>query len=246
MLRNVCVRVIAAAAIVIVATIIVTRSDTELYHPSEYNTSNAARTTQVASDKLFGIKPEGWTAVFTGVLALFTAVLTGVSSIQIYYLDRSEKIARRTAQAAKIAAVAARDQVRLAKDASETPLRAYLDVDEIVFVSTGIRITILNKGRTPAQGIVVRYSRDYSVDGVGYENSGVIDTGIQIAPESADYVTIEDRDIRSLQPVNDDIAVLFDVTIDYDDWFGNRRQCDLTFRISARTGITENRRYRAN
>ncbi len=65
------------------------------------------------------------------------------------------------------------------------PSRAYLAIGDIRASNDAIQITATNKGKTPAQNIIVRYSLDYSGDDhrQGRHDFGVIDTGLQIAPE---------------------------------------------------------------
>lgn len=67
-------------------------------------------------------------AVFTLVLAFATVALGVIATIQIGFLDRSERIATETAQAAKASAEAAQDQIQLSRRALVQTQRAFVNL----------------------------------------------------------------------------------------------------------------------
>lgn len=95
-------------------------------------------------------------AAYTGLLALFTAVLIGVSGFQIYFLNRADVTSRRSAIAARRAAIAAGRTVKTMEDTAERQLRAYVLVTAVRIENIGggnapeAIVTIKNCGQTPA------------------------------------------------------------------------------------------------
>jgi hypothetical protein len=107
---------IVVAFLIIVAVLFATRPQVEIQYSSDrQEQTQAAANTQIDNDKLFGVKPEGWTAIFTGVLALFTVILTVVSFVQIRFLIKADYIAHIAADAALKSANAAKDAVELSE-----------------------------------------------------------------------------------------------------------------------------------
>ncbi|HEY8031133.1 MAG TPA: hypothetical protein VIF02_01830 [Methylocella sp.] len=74
----------------IVAAFFATRPQYPYEHKGDTCTSNTYSNNET-KERLFGVSAEGWTAIFTAVLAGFTFVLAGVSIIQIDFLTRADK-----------------------------------------------------------------------------------------------------------------------------------------------------------
>jgi hypothetical protein len=101
-LKSSLIRVIAGTGLIVVAVLLATRPQIKTqYCDSRDNQPNSIACPKVDDDKILGVGPDGWTAIFTGVLALFTAVLTSVSFIQIRFLIKADETARISADAAK-------------------------------------------------------------------------------------------------------------------------------------------------
>jgi hypothetical protein len=66
-----------------------------------------SRYTRKLPPSFLGIRPDAWTAIFTGVLSLFKLALAIVAAVQIYFLTKADKTARVAAEAAKTSAQAA-------------------------------------------------------------------------------------------------------------------------------------------
>jgi hypothetical protein len=110
--------------------------------------SNAAPTNRAIEPS-----PETLIARYTYWLAVFTAILAIVSAVEIYYLVRTDKTARLSAEAAR-------------KSAESLPRieRAYLLVDRISFSSGSgqimAQLRFKNFGKTPA--IVTKYQNNFT------------------------------------------------------------------------------------
>jgi hypothetical protein len=110
--ENAILRFIAVAIMIVVAAISITQSNgSNGYSEAEYNTSG--RAAEPKQPESFWQKTEtDPVAAFTGTLAIFTFALVVISAVQIYYLNRSDKTARLTAEAALKAAEASQLQAR--------------------------------------------------------------------------------------------------------------------------------------
>jgi hypothetical protein len=101
-------RFIAVATMIIVATIAVTQFNGHNGDGgAEYNSSSGT-TDQKEPESFWQITETDPVATFTGTLALFTLALVIISGVQIYFLNRSDKTARLTAEAAGLSAIAAK------------------------------------------------------------------------------------------------------------------------------------------
>jgi hypothetical protein len=156
-LANPLITAIATATFIVVAAVFITRPQVEV--PHDTNPSQKSESIERTHEQglgLVGIGPEGWTAIFTAVLALFTGVLTVVSFVQIKYLTRADRTAARTAKAARDAAQIAnrtliasqRAWLRVNVSATNQPIT--LDQNG---ASTVVSFMIINVGNTPAINI---------------------------------------------------------------------------------------------
>ena len=95
-LESIVFRSVVIGTLILVCVFFATRPieyDAHDKHPHEPTKSEI-------SDQFLGIGPEGWTAIFTGVLTVATLALAGVAAVQITYLKRADRTARITAKAA--------------------------------------------------------------------------------------------------------------------------------------------------
>ncbi len=102
----------------------------------------------------FGIGPEGWTAIFTAVLALTTVVLAVVAAVQIEYLRRSDKTARISADAAADANRIAREQIEMTQRARVSILAMSVSRN-VVFGKIVVSCSLQNAGQLPASHVLI-------------------------------------------------------------------------------------------
>jgi hypothetical protein len=93
---------VTVATLCIIAAIFATRLSTQqIYKSCNSPEACADAASKINENGLFGIGPEGWTAIFTGVLTMATIFLAIVAIVQIQYLRRAEQTATAAANAAK-------------------------------------------------------------------------------------------------------------------------------------------------
>ena len=150
-------RGIVVGTLIIVATIFATRPAYEprKEHGGENQTS-AETAPKIKGNGFYGIGPDAWTAIFTGVLTGFTGLLVATAGLQIRFLIRADETARRSADAAKIAAEAAKQSA----DATLSVERPFIFIEakpETLAQKDGpdvsefaIYLSFTNMGRVPA------------------------------------------------------------------------------------------------
>lgn len=95
-------------------------------------------------------------AQYTFWLFLATAALAAASCLQLWFLIRTDKTARISADAARQSAVAAQESVRLASETAQMELRAYVYIDALEIRNFGTEkpleawLMLKNSGNTPA------------------------------------------------------------------------------------------------
>ena len=140
------IRIIAVSALMILATILATRPRFKIeYCQTPDHESGSGACSQVDNDKILGIGADGWTAIFTGMLTLFTFVLAVVSITQIKYLIRADKNALVSADAAKKAA----DVAQSALEGIERPYVLFEIAGENLNVALNPNLPEELKGRRP-------------------------------------------------------------------------------------------------
>ena len=156
LLRDLLFHVTVVGTLIIVAAFFATRPEyTQIHYSYAYNSD--INSSNEIKEKLLGISSEGWTAIFTGVLALFTLALVMVSSVQIYFLTRADETGRIAADAANLnarAAVGAELPIVFAGTfvvgpAKGSPFSVIGQLPSVPIVS----LKFHNYGRTPAEMI---------------------------------------------------------------------------------------------
>jgi hypothetical protein len=176
------VQLIAAASAIIfllsLATISYLSSPPSGY-PSEQQSTTESKAKQQAKEQhsLRGFVrfmfPDA-ISIFTFWLVLATVALGIVAVVQIGLLNRAERIATESANAAKESAEATKSAVNLSDRRTELQLRAYVfpDVQRVINISVGqkpiIQILFRNTGRTPAYHLTSWYGADLRM----YPNTG--------------------------------------------------------------------------
>ncbi len=241
--RDLIFRAIALAALIVVAIILGRNYSNQVDgHNSRQNTEERRESAdeRIADYTLW----LDWVtfALAASTLGLWVATWRGLVA-QSRDTRRSLKIAKAAADAAHRSADIAKKQIALAETAAETPLRAYIAVSSITYTGNGVvKIKLVNKGKTPAQGMVLSY---YAYDNTGYATEKTSAVQRQVAPDSEECFEIVDEDIIR-QFARDISKFIFDVTIRYVDWFDHHREAKLSFSISIPNGAVNNQRYTTN
>jgi hypothetical protein len=179
-------------------------------------------------------------ANWTEALAWLTGVLAVVSTVQIIFLFRADKTANinaraasRGAEAAMKAATVGQEQLLLARETAETPLRAYLGVSsvELNTYANELSFTVGNNGQTPAKSVTVEWQRDALGDprGTPAKIEIIKPSSIQIAPQSWQKYVFRDADLAdAFRAPGGPSEVNVRIEIGFIDWFEKQRTCLLT------------------
>ena len=132
----------------IVAAFFATRPQYPYEHKVDTCNSNTYSNNET-KEKLIGISPEGWTAIFTGVLAVFTIVLASVSIIQIDFLTRADNNA---VESNKITRDVFLAENRPWLSIKVEPISG-LEYDDDGDATIEVKFTISNTGRMPAVNV---------------------------------------------------------------------------------------------
>lgn len=101
---------------------------------ADQNQAAKSEAKKEAKEKLFGVSPEGWTAIFTAVLAVFTIILAA-STIGLYCAgERQLKITRRIAAKQSLQT---RKSLAIAKESADV---AKMSADALMATERGILI----------------------------------------------------------------------------------------------------------
>jgi hypothetical protein len=157
-LENNCFLAIVIATLIITASLFTTSPNSEPRQAAAQEKTESTATEQKKPESTW----EFWTktttdpvAAYTGVLAVFTLALVCVSAIQIYFLIRSDKTARITAEAALASNNQTRDlfiaETRPWLNLSDPEIHISDDMNEVYFT-----IKADNIGKTPAKLAEVR------------------------------------------------------------------------------------------
>lgn len=205
--------------------------------------------------------PDGWVAIFTGLLVVVGAVQAGLFLWQLTLIRKSLADAKNAAKAAGDSAKAASDAVTLSRQTAERELRAYIYLKnierrfergpptmgaykEVQGAITGVILTPVwaNSGNTPARrifsGANIKTFDAKIPDNFDFADSNPPMRGV-LAPNSEMFAQIGKIAQSTLASVaRKESNVLIWGWLDYDDVFPatERHRTEFCFRVDVRHG----------